>query len=47
MQFIVYMKKLIFSCGPARCAKLVTWPTDNKCCTALAYGVPRAITIWL
>ena len=29
------MKKLNFSCGPARCLKLVIWPTDKKCCTSL------------
>jgi len=33
----VYMKKLNFSCGPGRCLELVTWPTDNKCCTPLVY----------
>jgi len=34
----VYTKKLNFSCGPARCLKLVIWPTDKKCCTPLAYS---------
>jgi len=29
------MKKLHFSCGRARCIKLVIWPTDKKCCTPL------------
>ena len=36
--FIVYMKKLNFSCGPATCVKLVIWPTDKKCCTPLLYA---------
>jgi len=31
------MKKLNFSCDPARCLKLVIWPTDKKCCTPLLY----------
>ena len=29
--FIPYMKKINFSCGPARCLKLVIWPTDKWC----------------
>jgi len=34
----VYVKKLNLSCGPARCPKLVMWPTDKKCCTPLVYA---------
>ena len=26
----VYVKKINFSCGPARCLKLVIWPTNKK-----------------
>jgi len=26
----MYMKKLNISCGPARCLKLVIWPTDKN-----------------
>jgi len=43
------MKKLNFSCGPARCLKLVIWPTDKKCCTPLLYaksgGFPEEIML--
>ena len=36
----VYAKKLNFSCGPARCRKLVIWPTDKMLHTVvLAYLV--------
>jgi len=35
----VYTKKLNFSCGPARCLKLVIWPTDKKRCTSLIYTI--------
>ena len=31
----VHVKKLNFLCGPARCLKLVVWPTEKKCCTPL------------
>jgi len=43
------MKKINISCGPARCLKLVIWPTDKKCCTPLLYaksgGFPEEIML--
>jgi len=36
-EILMYLKKLNFLCGPARCLKLVIWPTDKRCCTPLLY----------